>query len=169
MFVNKLYRIFAIIIVALFVNSCDDDKEDKTAQVNEQLERVNRESQEYKEATSSRSSTSNSSNSNSSSVNTSSNGVNLSGFLWKPISEGDGKLVILLPRSLRGEVSGVTLSGSFGNVQGRFAGDDKNGLRPHYRFPRRGSEYGNNITVTARTALGNFTWFIPNGALRVSR
>lgn len=104
--------------------------------------------------------------SSSSSSSSSSTGGGSGGFLWKPVSEGDGKLVILLPGSLRGRVSGCTISGSFGSENGRFTGDTHNGNRPHYRFSRPGANYGSNITVTARTTDGTRTWRIPNGAQR---
>jgi len=104
--------------------------------------------------------------SSSSSSSSSSTGGGSGGFLWKPVSEGDGKLVILLPGSLRGRVSGCSISGSFGSENGRFTGDTHNGNRPHYRFSRPGASYGSNITVTARTTDGTRTWRIPNGASR---
>jgi len=88
------------------------------------------------------------------------------GFLWKPVSEGDGNLVILLPGALRGAVAGVTISGAFGSEVGRFAGDQHNGGRPHYRFSHPGGHYGSSITVTARTEDEDITWSISNGASR---
>lgn len=106
------------------------------------------------------------SSSSSSGSSSSSSGGGSGGFLWKPVSEGDGKLVILLPGSLRGKVSGCSISGSFGSENGRFAGDTHNGRRPHYRFSRSGGSYGSNITVSARTSDGTKTWRIGNGASR---
>ena len=90
-----------------------------------------------------------------------------SGFLWKPISEGDKKLVILLPGSLRGNVDRCTISGSFGDENGRFTGDDSNGNRPHFRFSRPGAGYGTNITVKAFSG-GSLrgTWIIARGECR---
>ena len=90
------------------------------------------------------------------------------GFLWKPRSESDGKLVILLPGSLRGR-SGLRckIVGAFGEEEGRFTGDTHNGARPHFRFSRPGSGYGTNIQVRAiagGSLLG--TWDIINGASR---
>jgi hypothetical protein len=93
-------------------------------------------------------------------------GAGSSVFLWKPVSERDRNLAILLPSSYRGRVSGCTISGAFGTEQGQFSGDDKNGYRPTYRFNNPGSFYGNNITVEARTLNSVDTWLILNGALR---
>ncbi len=90
-------------------------------------------------------------------------------FLWKPASENDGRLVILLPSSLRGQVQSCTISGSFGTEKGRFAGDTHNGFRPHYRFRHPGSNYGTSITVIATLTNGETrTWFVPNGANRAT-
>lgn len=91
------------------------------------------------------------------------------GFLWKPESESNGKLVVLLPASLRGKVSSCTISGSFGSENGSFAGDTHNGNRPHYRFSKHGSQYGTGITVSAKLNDGaTRTWSIPNGANRTT-
>ncbi len=91
-------------------------------------------------------------------------------FLWKPASENDGRLVVLLPSSLRGQVTSCTISGpSFGTEQGRFAGDTHNGYRPHYRFNRAGSGYGSDITVRATLQNGETrAWSVPNGSQRTA-
>ena len=95
-----------------------------------------------------------------------------SGFLWKPRSESNGRLVVLLPNNLRGQVNGAgiysspTTSGSALIEQGRFAGDTHNGARPHYRFEMSGAGYGSDIWVVAQTDIGNLAWNIPNGASR---
>lgn len=61
--------------------------------------------------------------------------VDMKGFLWKPVSESDGKLVALMPNSLTGRVQQVNVLDSSGNVvdTGRFAGN-ANGGRDHFRF-----------------------------------
>lgn len=88
-------------------------------------------------------------------------------FLWKPSSENDGRLVILLPSRFRGHVSRLSISGGFGTEVGRFAGDTHNGFRPHFRFSHHGSRYGSNITVNALLSNGQIvSWNIPNGASR---
>jgi hypothetical protein len=90
-----------------------------------------------------------------------------SGFLWKPISESDGKLVILLPPSYVGRVEMVSVvrDGVIVDV-GRFAGVH-NGGRPHYRFGSRGANYGNNLfTVADLSGGGKNYWYVPSGASR---
>ena len=92
------------------------------------------------------------------------------GFLWKPESEGDGNLVVLLPTSFRGQVTGAAIVDSSDSVieNGRFAGDEHNGMRPHYRFSMPGSGYGQNIKLVASTRNGSRTvWPIANGGSRV--
>ena len=94
------------------------------------------------------------------------------GFLWKPISESNGRLVILLPNEFRGRVRGVAIHAgdppNAGNKieDGTFAGDTHNGRRPHFRFSRSGGGYGQNIFAVGYFADGTISWPIPNGASR---
>lgn len=69
--------------------------------------------------------------------------VDMKGFLWKPISESDGKLVTLMPNSLTGHVKQVNVLDKSGNVVdvGRFAGN-ANGGRDHFRFNVEGPSVG---------------------------
>jgi hypothetical protein len=71
------------------------------------------------------------------------------GFLFKPVSEGDGNLVVLLPSSMSGDVARVTILDSNGQIldKGRSFGDYDDG-RPLFRFPSPGSAYPANITVS---------------------
>ncbi len=77
------------------------------------------------------------------------------GFLFKPISEGDGNLVVLLPSSMSGEVSGVIIRDSSGQIldQGRAQGDYDDG-RPYFRFASPGAFYPDNIIVSALRSDG---------------
>lgn len=82
-------------------------------------------------------------------------GIGSSGeFLWKPDSESDGKLVILLPSGLTGNVAGVEVrhpeSGRL-LATGRFSGV-KNGGREHFRFSKGGEEFppGSVVKITLR-------------------
>jgi len=79
------------------------------------------------------------------------------GFLFKPVSESDGKLVVLLPTELRGNVDSVVIRDNAGTVidQGRFAGDDANGGRAHFRFGRTGADYPPDVTVEIRLKDGS--------------
>lgn len=87
-------------------------------------------------------------------------------FLWKPVSESDGKLVILLPNSMKGQVVSVSVQSGQTQETGRFSGDTHNGNRPHFRFTKPGSGYGSNIMVVAAGTSGMCSWTIPNGAQR---
>lgn len=71
------------------------------------------------------------------------------GFLFKPVSEGNGKLVVLLPPTMSQQVESVSIVGSSGQVieNGQSYGDYEDG-RPLFRFDQAGNSYPNNITVT---------------------
>jgi hypothetical protein len=88
-------------------------------------------------------------------------------FLWKPISESDKNLVVLLPSHFRQRLEKVELV--FGNQSelGRFAGDTMNENRVHYRFQRPGRAYGRNIRLIATAKTGEkYVWNIPDGSNR---
>lgn len=64
-------------------------------------------------------------------------------FLWKPVSEKDGKLAILLPPNLTGKVARVKILDKDGTTllgAGRYSGVG-NGEREHFRFNKPGSKY----------------------------
>jgi len=85
------------------------------------------------------------------------------GFLYKPVSESDGNLVVLLPSSMSGSVSEVSILDSNGEIldQGRGLGDYDDG-RPLFRFSSPGSDYPENITVAALMTNGEeYTYSIP--------
>lgn len=95
------------------------------------------------------------------------------GFLWKPISEGDGNLVVLLPTTLKGLIDRVEIHTQIPPddttriAEGRFAGDDHNGGRPHFRFDKPGADYGSDIHVVVFKDDGStVTYSIGNGAER---
>lgn len=90
------------------------------------------------------------------------------GFLWKPKSESDGNLVVLLPNELRGQVDSVEIKKDGVTLEsGRFTGDTKNGNRPHFRFDKPGAGYGDNVEVVARLSNGETRTFrIDQGAAR---
>ncbi len=72
------------------------------------------------------------------------------GEVWKPVSEGDGNLVILTPSS-NANVT-ISLYDSEGNFieQGDYVGRT-NGNRPTYRFNRPGSDYPSPLIVKVGT------------------
>jgi hypothetical protein len=87
------------------------------------------------------------------------------GFLWKPVSEADGRLVVLLPPALSGN---IVSAGIYSNLpanddnkleEGRFAGDDHNGGRAHFRFSKPGSQYPDGVYVVAELRNGQRATF----------
>ena len=87
-------------------------------------------------------------------------------FLWKPDSER-GPLVVLVPNLYYETHDSATISGSFGSAKGNMTGRDGNGNRPHFRFAKRGGDYGRNITFALTLKSGEVvTWLIPHGASR---
>jgi hypothetical protein len=82
------------------------------------------------------------------------------GFLWKPESEKDKKLVVLLPPRLSGLVATVRLMGPTGEEieTGRYSGNG-NGGREHFRFSRGGGSYPDGLTVEAKLTTGEVVRF----------
>ena len=79
------------------------------------------------------------------------------GFLWKPSSDGDGKLVILLPKEWTGKAEQVKIldpSGKKVVETGRFT-SIANGFRQHYRFNKSGGSYPDNATVQVTFSDGS--------------
>ena len=85
------------------------------------------------------------------------------GFLWKPVSDSNGNLVVLLPSQYNGKVKSVSVNGE----QGSFSGI-ANGNRTHWRFSKPGAAYGANARVVAATSGGNVSWTVPNTGSRTS-
>ena len=165
---SLLFGLSAILMVV----GCDldgsDSSDDARAEIDQAIAQAQAEEQQQQESSSSNDSSSGSSSTASAS---SSSGGGSGGFLWKPISEGDGNLVVLLPSSLRGRVNGASIERGGSTVErGRFTGDTHNGNRPHYRFSRPGAAYGSGLTLRAfLSGGGTQAWSIPNGASRVER
>ncbi len=95
------------------------------------------------------------------------------GFLWKPVSESNGNLVVLLPSSLRGMIERVEIhsalppSDATKLAEGRFDGDDKNGNRPHFRFSEPGEKFGDDVHVVVWKDNGEtITYDIGDGGER---
>jgi|GEM_PF-1073671 len=80
-------------------------------------------------------------------------------FLWKPTSEKDGKLVVLLPAKYRGQVSSVgiysALPPSAANLveKGKHTGGGHMG-RDHFRFGKSGGGYSDGVYVVATLQNG---------------
>jgi hypothetical protein len=91
----------------------------------------------------------------------------IEGFLWKPISDTTGKLVVLFPSALTGKIDSVKLVFGSSEEFGRSAGV-ANGNREHFRFQNPGKSYPNNTKVVAILKAGcviNYT--IPDTSVRV--
>lgn len=78
------------------------------------------------------------------------------GFLFKPTSESDGKLVVLLPSRLSGLIAGVQLYDPAARLldAGRYSGVG-NGGREHFRFNKPGSGYPDGTTVEVSLKTGD--------------
>jgi hypothetical protein len=90
-------------------------------------------------------------------------------FVWKPQSENDHKLVVLIPRVYTDSVRAAWIADADGEIieMGRFTTDSHNGNREHYRFNGKGGDYGTNIYLVALDGNRNLIhWPIPNGASR---
>ncbi|HMO18156.1 MAG TPA: hypothetical protein PKA63_11240 [Oligoflexia bacterium] len=97
------------------------------------------------------------------------------GFLWKPVSENNGRLVVLLPANLTGKVRSAAIYSSLPpspeNLieDGKFSGDHQNGGRSHFRFSKPGGSYPNGSYVVAQLKDGSYTSFqIGNSSSRNS-
>ncbi len=77
------------------------------------------------------------------------------GFLYKPVSDSDGRLVVLLPPSVTGQIERVSLVNSNGKVieRGQFSGT-ANGGRDHFRFQRAGAKYPDNLEIRVTLITG---------------
>lgn len=74
----------------------------------------------------------------------------LDGFLWKPVSDSDGKLVILLPTTMKGRVRSVRIlspNGAEVIARGRSTGY-ANGDRQHFRFTKKGAHFPDGALVS---------------------
>ena len=86
------------------------------------------------------------------------------GFLWKPYSDNDGRLVILTPKSYTGKVKGVSVHGlKDGQLKkistGKFS-SVANGDREHYRFKQSGDMFPKNSVVKVEFKNGQSIGFI---------
>lgn len=108
-------------------------------------------------------------------ISSAQDGAAMGGFLWKPQSEADGRLVVLLPPALTGNVvsAGIyrSLPASEANrlEEGRFSGDTHNGGRAHFRFSNAGGAYPDGSFVVAQLRDGSQVSFqIGNSSSRNS-
>jgi hypothetical protein len=93
-------------------------------------------------------------------------------FLWKPVSEKDGKLAVLIPASLSDRVQEVAiLSPDKKKVlqKGRFSGIG-NGDRAHFRFSKPGGQFPDGAIVWIKLKDGTSRHVVINNSeSRVTR
>ena len=77
------------------------------------------------------------------------------GFLFKPISDTQGKLVVVLPKELTGKISKVVLRDMTGKEleSGQWGGIG-NGDREHFRYNKPGGSYPANLFVEVQLKGG---------------
>ncbi len=99
-------------------------------------------------------------------------------FLWKPQSEKDGKLIVLMPHKYLGQIQSVALHSSLppsaGNMieQGKLTSPATGGHmgREHYRFNKSGGGYPNGLYVVATLQSGQqITIQVNNTASRLEK
>ena len=94
------------------------------------------------------------------------------GFLWKPESERDGKLVVLLPENFTGNVERVEIHSALPATEeskiasGQFT-SVANGNRAHFRFGESGGDYPDGSYVVAYLDSGeSASWQIGDTSAR---
>jgi hypothetical protein len=90
-------------------------------------------------------------------------------FLFKPISENEGTLAVLMPSDLAHNVMSLVLKDEGGNVieEGHSTGFGDTGEREKFSFSKPGGSYGNNLTVEARLNDGSSRqYLIPDPSKR---
>lgn len=90
-----------------------------------------------------------------------SGGTTDAGFLFKPVSDSDKKLAVLLPPRLTGLATGVRLVGPDGDIleTGRYTGNG-NGGREHFRFNKPGGDYPDGLTVEVLLRTGEVVRYL---------
>ena len=158
--IKSVFAVLLIIGVGLVTGCSIDSSSDVTDQVDDLIEQDQAQAEAAAaEQSSSSGSSDSSSSSHSASPSSSSGGGSSGGFVWKPVSEGDGNLVVLLPSAYAGSVVAMDIvKGGSVVERGRFTGNT-NGNRPTFRFRQPGAGYGSGLTVVARLSDGsNKTW-----------
>lgn len=90
------------------------------------------------------------------------------GFLFKPISETRGTLVVLLPKEMTGNIESLVLKSLTGEEieKGSFS-SVANGDREHFRFTKPGAEYPKDLVVEVKLKDGSVkTYSIPDPSQR---
>lgn len=84
------------------------------------------------------------------------------GFLFKPISDNQGTLAILMPEVLAYKVAGVTLRDSLGEVveEGVSFGYGEPGTREKFSFTQQGGSYPKDLIVEVRLHDGTISRYV---------
>lgn len=79
------------------------------------------------------------------------------GFLFKPVSDTRGTLVVLLPKQMTGNIESMVLKALSGEEleRGVFSGV-ANGDREHFRFTKPGSQYPRDLVVEVKLRDGSY-------------
>ena len=86
-----------------------------------------------------------------------------SGFVWKPESDSDKKLVVLMPKRFYGNMVSATLGSEVRSPVPEPYSDG----RQVFRFKKSGAAYGNNISLVIKTKQNKVvTYSIPVGGNR---
>jgi len=95
------------------------------------------------------------------------------GFLWKPVSESDSKLVVVLPTELKGSIDRVEVHSGLPPTsetllgQARASGELDSDGRPFFRFGEAGGSYGSNVQLVVFKNNGEIlNWSIDDGSQR---
>lgn len=92
------------------------------------------------------------------------------GFLWKPVSQNQGRLAVLLPAQLTGKIDHLLLRDESGKEieRGTFTSDGSGETgRTKYSFQKTGVNYSKNVTVEALLLDGStYKWKIPDPSKR---
>lgn len=91
------------------------------------------------------------------------------GFLFKPVSDNQGTLAVLMPEALAQLVSSLVIKDPTGTVleEGFSTGYGDLGTREKFSFQKPGGEYPANLTVEATLSDGSVkTWTIPDPSQR---
>lgn len=88
------------------------------------------------------------------------------GFVWKPVSESDRKLVVLFPSSMKGIKSVAIYQNEKVVEKGKYSGIH-NGNRAHFRFSRPGSAFNNVYLIATMNDGINYVYKISNGGSRI--
>ena len=94
------------------------------------------------------------------------------GFLWKPTSDSNGRLVVIWPPQYTGRIGSCSIHSGYptsakNRIETGLFSSVGNGGRAHFRFSRQGGAYGGNIYASATINDGSkVTYFVANTGAR---